>query len=72
MSSERITTTHPIVMPGLDPGIHLSEYRRRQVSDTGVDCRVKPGNDDFGNAGSAPSMHRATAVYWMMREVPKC
>ena len=46
------------VMPGLDPGIHLSAsrcrrayrvlryLRHRQVSGGNVDCRVKPGNDD--------------------------
>jgi hypothetical protein len=27
-----------LVMPGLDPGIHLSSGK--------LDCRVKPGNDD--------------------------
>ena len=30
-----------IVMPGLDPGIHLS-------SEGEMDCRVKPGNDEEG------------------------
>jgi hypothetical protein len=33
-------------MPGLDPGIHsvtVSDNRRRD----GMDCRVKPGNDDI-------------------------
>jgi hypothetical protein len=28
-----------IVMPGLDPGIHHSSKK--------MDCRVKPGNDEF-------------------------
>ncbi len=31
-----------IVMPGLDPGIHLSSH---EFSCT-MDCRVKPGNDE--------------------------
>ena len=34
-----------VVMPGLDPGIHsvtLKGSRERG----GMDCRVKPGNDD--------------------------
>jgi hypothetical protein len=39
------STTSPIVMPGLDPGIHsaigplCAMFHR-------MDCRVKPGNDD--------------------------
>jgi hypothetical protein len=28
-----------VVMPGLDPGIHLTGRE--------MDCRVKPGNDDY-------------------------
>jgi hypothetical protein len=32
--------TETFVMPGLDPGIH-----RKNVSFSGMDCRVKPGND---------------------------
>jgi hypothetical protein len=36
-------------MPGLDPGIH-----RKKHFTEGMDCRVKPGNDDgwvyFGRA----------------------
>jgi hypothetical protein len=31
------------VMPGLDPGIHHSSEDSFEV----MDCRVKPGNDDF-------------------------
>jgi len=34
-------------MPGLDPGIHVSASRRRQVSGDNVDCRFKPGNDEM-------------------------
>jgi hypothetical protein len=30
-----------VVMPGLDPGIH------RKSLDAGMDCRVKPGNDNL-------------------------
>jgi hypothetical protein len=30
------------VMPGLDPGIHPSSEDLR----SGMDCRVKPGNDE--------------------------
>ena len=39
------TYIHPVVMPGLDPGIHsvaLLLDRDRH----GMDCRVMPGNDD--------------------------
>jgi hypothetical protein len=32
------------VMPGLDPGIHA--ISSQQVSANGMDCRVKPGNDE--------------------------
>jgi hypothetical protein len=32
-------------MPGLDPGIHPSSKSRFEM-----DCRVKPGNDENGNA----------------------
>ena len=31
-------------MPGLDPGIHL--LFARSLFSKGMDCRVKPGNDD--------------------------
>jgi hypothetical protein len=30
-------------MPGLDPGIHQGEKAFSKV----LDCRVKPGNDEF-------------------------
>jgi hypothetical protein len=32
-----------IVMPGLDPGIHLGSTSCLRM----MDCRVKPGNDNF-------------------------
>jgi hypothetical protein len=32
-------------MPGLDPGIHTVTPPRR-VKANGMDCRVKPGNDE--------------------------
>jgi hypothetical protein len=32
-------------MPGLDPGIH-SATLIKLVTRYGMDCRVKPGNDD--------------------------
>jgi hypothetical protein len=32
---------YPLVMPGLDPGIHRNE---KHLSKS-MDCRVKPGND---------------------------
>jgi len=35
-------------MPGLDPGIHLVSEK--------LDCRVKPGNDDF-EAVTLPGFH---------------
>jgi hypothetical protein len=35
---------HSLVMPGLDPGIHQSSEEFFE----GMDCRVKPGNDEFG------------------------
>ncbi len=31
-------------MPGLDPGIHSGT--RSHLTSYGMDCRVKPGNDD--------------------------
>ena len=34
-----------VVMPGLDPGIH-SGRPSCCGDDLGMDCRVKPGNDD--------------------------
>ncbi len=34
-------------MPGLDPGIH-SVAVMLGSSGYGMDCRVKPGNDDVG------------------------
>jgi hypothetical protein len=40
-----------LVMPGLDPGIHLLRKNPREVvlrkKACEVDCRVKPGNDDL-------------------------
>jgi len=30
-------------MPGLDPGIHSA---KDSIMRNGLDCRVKPGNDD--------------------------
>jgi hypothetical protein len=33
-----------IVMPGLDPGIHLF-LRKNKLFVKSMDCRVKPGND---------------------------
>jgi hypothetical protein len=41
-----------IVMRGLDPRIHLIFAR---LFRKGMDCRVKPGNDD----GSSPEQRRA-------------
>jgi hypothetical protein len=38
---------HPLVMPGLDPGIHSVPSALGHF----VDCRVKPGNDGH-RAGS--------------------
>jgi hypothetical protein len=41
-------------MPGLDPGIHSATpvgIRCRH----GMDCRVKPGNDDKGEYGARKS-----------------
>jgi hypothetical protein len=32
---------HSLVTPGLDPGIHRPSQK--------MDCRVKPGNDEFDN-----------------------
>jgi len=32
-------------MPGLDPGIHSMAAETR-TSRSGMDCRIKPGNDD--------------------------
>jgi len=40
-----VRTLQDDVMPGLDPGIHVHWLRRR------MDCRVKPGNDDFCSQG---------------------
>ena len=34
-----------VVMPGLDPGIH-SVTLKLGFGGSGMDCRVKPGNDD--------------------------
>jgi hypothetical protein len=34
-------------MPGLDPGIH-SVTLSAKLDRYGMDCRVKPGNDDRG------------------------
>jgi hypothetical protein len=33
-------------MPGLDPGIH-AVARQQICSANGLDCRVKPGNDEI-------------------------
>ena len=35
-----------LVMPGLDPGIHQSS---RKAFFKMMDCRVKPGNDEFSH-----------------------
>ena len=35
-------------MPGLDPGIHAVSPPAR-IDANGMDCRVKPGNDDTPN-----------------------
>jgi hypothetical protein len=32
------------IMPGLDPGIHRSS---QEVFSKSMDCRVKPGNDEY-------------------------
>ncbi len=42
-----------VVMPGLDPGIH-SVALADVVSGYGMDCRVKPGNDDINLGGFGP------------------
>jgi threonylcarbamoyladenosine tRNA methylthiotransferase MtaB len=49
----RGTTPNPnaVVMPGLDPGIHSVPLDARRTAD-GMDCRVKPGNDDSGRDGA--------------------
>src|SRR5262245_41502988 len=39
-----------LVMPGLDPGIHLLRVSLTRP----MDCRVKPGNDDFENRAAMP------------------
>jgi hypothetical protein len=36
-----VETAPTVVMPGLDPGIHVAIART-------MDCRVKPGNDSKG------------------------
>ena len=38
-----------VVMPGLDPGIHSVAVEVYLVN-YGMDCRVKPGNDDKNSA----------------------
>ncbi|MGH6923126.1 MAG: tRNA (N(6)-L-threonylcarbamoyladenosine(37)-C(2))-methylthiotransferase MtaB [Propylenella sp.] len=42
-----------VVMPGLDPGIHSGTVEGVLGGD-GMDCRVKPGNDDNGAAVQRP------------------
>ena len=41
-------------MPGLDPGIHAADQLRisrpASFDDFGMDHRVKPGGDEFGEA----------------------
>jgi hypothetical protein len=46
-------------MPGLDPGIHA--ISSQQVSANGMDCRVKPGNDEE-SAASRPA--RVSSDEW--------
>jgi hypothetical protein len=43
--SSRHASAPTVVMPGLDPGIHSVTVELGSQGD-GMDCRVKPGNDD--------------------------
>jgi hypothetical protein len=56
------------VMPGLDPGIHQSS---QEFPSKGMDCRVKPGNDDPSRrVGKAKRAHqsRAQRTWWARRK----
>ena len=49
--------THPVVMPGLDPGIHSVTVAI--ITRRGMDCRIKSGNDDMSVAqAQRPDLRR--------------
>jgi hypothetical protein len=54
---------HRLVMPGLDPGIHAERQRT-------MDCRVKPGNDEFSAIFGNDAFHNECVARAQLRMVP--
>jgi hypothetical protein len=50
-------------MPGLDPGIHPSSQESVAKE---MDCRVKPGNDEFCEHGAQHASLRARHIYMLV------
>jgi hypothetical protein len=54
--------THQLVMPGLNPGIDQTFQQRFPWK---MDCRVKPGNDNYAPAASTTCAKSCSRFFWV-------